>query len=115
MHDPVQIAKAHIEEIDVPSLQSLMNKGSPFYLLDIREEDEWQEGHLPHAHHWPMQQLLEEAPSHLSLEATIVLYCGGGFRSAVAAYELKKKGYTHVLSLQGGIGSWIRHKFPVVV
>jgi len=82
--------------------------------VDVREESEWTKDHLPGAIHLGKgiieRDIEERVPD---LNAQIVLYCGGGFRSALAADSLRKMGYRNVLSMDGGIREWREKGFPL--
>lgn len=92
-----------------------MDAGEKLILVDTREHFEWAAGHLPGAIHLSkgvIERDVEAAiPDH---GAPVVLYCGGGFRSALAADNLQKMGYTNVLSMDGGWRGWNEAHFPVV-
>ena len=78
-----------------------------FRLIDVREESEWAAGHLPQAEHLGRGILERDIEERVpDTAAPIVLYCGGGYRSALAAKSLQEMGYTNVLSLAGGIRAW---------
>jgi len=84
-------------------------------LIDVREESEWHHGHLPGAFHLGkgiIERDIEQA--FPDKEATLVLYCGGGFRSALAADNLQKMGYRQVISMDGGWRGWTEAGFPII-
>jgi len=103
----VQDAKKRIRETDVHEINKRQKQGDSFHLVDVREESEWNAGHLPGAIHLSKgiieRDIEKTIPDH---NAEIVLYCGGGFRSALAADNLQKMGYTNVISMDGGFGGW---------
>jgi rhodanese-related sulfurtransferase len=108
-------AKGRIREVGVADVERLRRSGERFELIDVREEEEWRRGHLPGARHL-CKGIIER-----DVEATIpdrgahlVLYCGGGFRSALAADNLKRMGYTRVESMDGGWRAWTAAGLPVV-
>ena len=109
----VEDSKTRIREMDAPTLlQRLQQKGS-FRLIDVREADEYAVGRLPGAEHLSkgiIERDIETAVPDPSTE--IVLYCGGGFRSALAAESLQKMGYTKVWSLAGGWREWLAAGHP---
>ena len=110
----VDEARRHIEETTVQQIKARLDLGEEFYLVDVREESEWQAGHLPRAIHLGkgiIERDIEECIP--DPDAEIVLYCGGGFRSALAADNLQKMGYTRVLSMDGGFRGWKEAGFPV--
>ena len=108
--------KAEIEEIDSPALAAALESGSPPLVIDVREQDEWDEGHLPGAVHVPRGNL-ESRIERTATErgAPIVLYCASGARSAFAAKTLEELGYENVSSLAPGYTGWKRDGFPTVV
>ena len=85
-----------------------------FHLLDVREQDEWARGHLPGARHLGKGIIERDIESTIpDVDAPIVLYCGGGYRSALAADALRLMGYTNVASMWGGWRAWIDAGLPV--
>jgi molybdopterin/thiamine biosynthesis adenylyltransferase/rhodanese-related sulfurtransferase len=106
--------KREIDEIDARSAQALIETDVPPLLLDVRERDEWEEGHLPGAIHIPRGSLESRIESRVpEREREIVIYCAVGARSAFAAKSLEELGYEHVRSLAGGYTDWKRNGFPV--
>ena len=103
----VDDAKRRIRQVSIEDVRQRLDSGKDFHLLDVREENEWAKGHLPRARHLSkgiIERDIETAiPDH---RAPIVLYCGGGFRSALAADNLQKMGYTDVTSMDGGWRAW---------
>jgi rhodanese-related sulfurtransferase len=99
----VEDAKTRVREIDVAELQRMRSEGVSHRLIDVREESEWAAGHAAGAEHLGKgvieRDIESKVPDH---SETLVLYCGGGFRSALAGDTLQKMGYRHVLSLAGG-------------
>lgn len=100
-------AKTRVKEISATEVaQNLTNKQIDF-LIDVREADEFQAGHIPQAHHlskgWIEAKIHQLVPDK---NATIVLYCGGGNRSILAADNLQKMGYKNIRSMQGGYKAW---------
>lgn len=103
----VQDARQGIREIDVAGVRAKIAAGETFHLIDVREDNEWAAGHLPGAVHVGkgiIERDIEKVVPNTS--DTIVLYCGGGFRSALAADALGKMGYINVLSMDGGFSGW---------
>jgi rhodanese-related sulfurtransferase len=110
----VQDAKKRVRELSVDQVKEMMDKGQRFHLVDVREESEWAKDHLPGAVHLGKGILERDAEDRLpDTAAPIVLYCGGGFRSALAADNLQKMGYTNVFSMDGGIRGWRDKGFPL--
>lgn len=103
----VSAAKAAIRETTVESIAGRLGQGERFYFVDVREDEEWRAGRAKGSVHIG-KGVLERDVERLIPEkdSEIVLYCGGGFRSALAAESLQKMGYTNVLSMDGGIKKW---------
>jgi len=103
----VDDAKTRIKETDVETVKARMERGENFLLVDTREDREWAKGHLPGAIHIGKgvieRDIEAKAPD---LDCEIILYCGGGFRSALAADNLQKMGYTQAISMDGGYRGW---------
>jgi rhodanese-related sulfurtransferase len=120
-HDPnfekvVDDARTRIEETTVPVIHERLEKGETFLLIDVREKDEWDNGHIPKAVHvgkGVIERDIHQVAERMDQE--IVLYCGGGYRSALAADNLKKMGYTNVISMDGGMRGWKEAGFKVEV
>jgi molybdopterin/thiamine biosynthesis adenylyltransferase/rhodanese-related sulfurtransferase len=101
--------KAEIDEIDVVGASELVDGGGPATFVDVRERDEWEEGHIPGAVWVPRGNLESRIEQTVpDKDAEIVLYCAGGSRSAFAAKTLGELGYTNVVSLAGGFAEWKR-------
>lgn len=110
----VNDAKSRIEEIDLNGYRQLLASGTPHVLIDTREESEWAAGHAAGAVHLGKGIIERDIETRLpDKSATLVLYCGGGFRSALAADNLKKMGYEHPISLDGGWKAWSAEGMPV--
>ncbi|HEV2946589.1 MAG TPA: rhodanese-like domain-containing protein [Gemmataceae bacterium] len=110
----VQDAKARIREVTVDQVKAKLDRGDRFRLVDVREESEWAKDHLPKAVF--LGKGIIERDIEQQVPATgdeIVLYCGGGFRSALAADNLQKMGYTNVYSMDGGIRDWRERNYPL--
>ncbi len=112
----VDEARCHIEETTVQQIKARLDLGEQFHLVDVREESEWQAGHLPGATHLGKGIIERDIEGSIpDLDAEIVLYCGGGYRSALAAESLQKMGYTRVISMDGGIRGWKEAGYPLVL
>ena len=110
----VNDAKTRIRECTVDDVKARLDRGERFALIDTREESEWARGHLPGARHLSKGIIERDIENAIPDHATpIVLYCGGGYRSALAADALQKMGYTNVISMDGGWTGWNGKKFPV--
>jgi rhodanese-related sulfurtransferase len=110
----VEGVKARIRETDVHDVKRRLDTAEKFYLVDVREESEWSRGHLPGAIHLSkgiIERDIEKTIADPS--ATIVLYCGGGFRSALVADSLQQMGYSNVRSMDGGWRGWRDAGYPV--
>ena len=103
----MQKVLSHIQEITIDDLVKMKESKKPFYLIDVREDSEWQRGFIPGATHLS-KNILELHIEKLNDDpkAEMVLYCGGGTRSALAAESLNAMGYQNVKSLKGGLGAW---------
>jgi rhodanese-related sulfurtransferase len=107
-------AKTRVRETDVEEVKKKMDRGGKFILVDVREESEFAKDHLPDAIHLGKGILERDIEARVpDLNAEIVLYCGGGFRSALAADNLQKMGYTKVISMDGGIRDWREKGYPL--
>src|SRR6266536_1026919 len=105
--------KTEVEEVDAAQARELLESGEPPVLVDVRERDEWSEGHIPGAVHVPrghLESRIEQAAPDRS--QPVVLYCAGGSRSAFAAKTLEELGYENVSSLAGGFTDWKRNGYP---
>jgi len=111
----VDDAKARIKETNVDTIKARLDRGEKFLLVDVREDNEYAKDHLPTAAHMGrgvIERDVEQKVPDLGTE--MVLYCGGGFRSALAADNLQKMGYTNVISMDGGIREWREKGYPLV-
>ena len=103
----VDDAKSRVKRTDVASVLARLKKGEKLTLVDVREDNEWDRGRIAHAIH------LGKGVIERDVEATIpdkskeiILYCGGGFRSALSADNLQKMGYRNAISMDGGWRAW---------
>ena len=108
----VDDSKTRVRETTVDEIKSRLDRGDKFVLVDVREESEWHKDHLPGAIHMS-KGVIERDVEHKvpDLNTEMVLYCGGGFRSALAADNLQKMGYTNVISMDGGWRAWTEAGF----
>jgi len=105
--DLVDDAKTRIREVTVDDVKGMLAARTPEVIVDIREESEWNKGHLPGATHLGRGVLEVKVDSVFPDKDTpLVLYCGGGRRSALAADVLQEMGYTNVRSMAGGWRAW---------
>ena len=110
----VDDAKTRIDEISPDKLREKLESGEDVVLLDVREQDEWRKSHISNADYLGkgvIERDIEE--KHPDMDEDIVLYCGGGYRSALAADNIQKMGYRNVKSLAGGFGSWTEAGYPI--
>ena len=109
----VNDAKTRVRECNVQDVKKRLDGGEKFYLVDTREESEWARGHLPGAIHMSKGIVERDIEQEIAdRNAPIVLYCGGGFRSALAADNVQKMGYTNVISMDGGWRGWTEAGYP---
>ena len=110
----VEDAKTRIRETTVGAIKSRLDRGDKFTLVDVREESEFAKDHLPGAIHMGKGVIERDVEQKVpDLNTELVLYCGGGFRSALAADNLQKMGYTKVISMDGGIRGWREKGYPL--
>src|SRR5580704_5470210 len=111
----VQDAKSRVKETDFQTVKQRMEAREKFILVDVREDSEWARGHLPGAIHLGKGVIERDVEKTIpDKDATVVLYCGGGFRSALAADNLQKMGYHNVISMDGGWRGWSEAGFPII-
>jgi rhodanese-related sulfurtransferase len=110
----VDDARKRVREVTVDDVKSRLDRGEEFLLVDVREESEYAKDHLPGAIHLGKGIIERDSEERVpQLNALLILYCGGGYRSALAADNLQKMGYTNVLSMDGGIRGWREKQYPV--
>jgi len=109
-----QEAKSRIREITIAEVKRKLEAGERFRFVDVREDHEWEQGHAAGAEHLG-RGILERDIEQMApdKEAEVVLYCGGGYRSALAADNLQKMGYRNVFSMAGGIRAWREASYPM--
>ena len=109
----VNDAKTRVRENTVQEVKKQIDTGEKIILVDVREDSEWARGHIAGAIHLGKgvieRDIEQRVPDH---SAKLVLYCGGGFRSALAADNLQKMGYTNVISMDGGWKGWTEAGYP---
>jgi rhodanese-related sulfurtransferase len=110
----VMDAQPRVPELTACEVNARMKKGPPIQLIDVREDHEWTQQHIPGARHLG-KGIIERDIERLipDKEADLVLYCGGGFRSILAADNLIRMGYKRVISMAGGIRGWLDSGFAV--
>jgi rhodanese-related sulfurtransferase len=110
----VNDAKSRIQQTDIQGYKRMLAAGEKPLLVDTREESEWAAGHAAGAVHISKGVIERDIETRVpDRSAKIVLYCGGGFRSALAADALGKMGYTHAISLDGGWRAWQQSGLPI--
>src|SRR5471030_3250712 len=110
----VNEARTRVKEVTVDDVKAMMDKGEKFLLVDVREESEFARDHLPGAIHLGKGLIERDVEQKVPDTSTpMILYCGGGFRSALAADNLQKMGYTNVLSMDGGFHGWREQGLPI--
>ncbi len=109
----VNEAKQKIRETTIPVVAERLERGDTFYFVDVREDDEWRAGHAKGAIHIGKGVIERDIETTIpDKTAEIILYCGGGFRSALVAEALGRMGYTNVISMDGGMRGWRDANLP---
>jgi rhodanese-related sulfurtransferase len=104
----VDDAKSRIRQTDVAAVLARLKKGDKFILVDVREDNEWAKGRIASAIHLGKGVIERDVEVAIpDKTAEVILYCGGGFRSALSADNLQKMGYRQVISMDGGWRSWV--------
>src|ERR1041384_1945131 len=99
----VNDAKSRVKEIDIEGYKKMVESGEPHVLVDVREDNEWANGHVRGAGHMSKGVIERDVETKIpDKNAKLILYCGGGFRSALVADNLQKMGYQNAISLDGG-------------
>ena len=110
----VNDAKSRVKQIDIDGYRKMQVAGEPHVLVDVREDNEWAAGHAAGAVHLGKGIIERDIEAKVPDKHTrLVLYCGGGYRSALAADNLQKMGYTGAISLDGGWKAWQQAGLPV--
>jgi rhodanese-related sulfurtransferase len=110
----VEDTRKRIREVTIDEVKAKLDRKEKFLLVDVREESEYAADHLPGAVHLGKGIIERDVEARVPDQNTpMVLYCGGGFRSALAADNLQKMGYTQVLSMDGGIRGWREKGFSL--
>ncbi|MGL5451766.1 MAG: rhodanese-like domain-containing protein [Aeromonas sp.] len=106
--------RTRIRETDVHQIKGWQDEGRAFHLLDVREESEWAKGHVPNAIYLGRGVIERDIETRFpDLDSELYLYCGGGFRSILAADALQQMGYRRVVSVNGGFKGWLEARYPV--
>jgi rhodanese-related sulfurtransferase len=107
-------AKTRVKECTIADVKARLDRGEAFHFLDVREDGEFAVDHARGARHLGRGVLERDVENLIpDKQAPIVLYCGGGFRSALAADNLQKMGYRNVISMDGGMRAWREAGYPV--
>lgn len=110
----VDDAKSRIRQCDIHEVHRRLKQGEQFHFVDVREDNEWAKGHATGAIHIGRGVIERDIESIIpDRSAEIVLYCGGGYRSALAADNLQKMGYSNVYSMDGGYRAWKEAGYPI--
>ena len=110
----VNESKARIQQTDIEGYKKMLGAGEKPVLIDVREDSEWAAGHAAGALHLGKGIIERDIEAKVPDKSTkMVLYCGGGFRSALAADALQQMGYTSAISLDGGWRAWMQSGMPV--
>jgi len=110
----VDDARSRVRETTVDEVKKRLDRGDKFVLVDVREDREFDADHLPGAVHLGKGVIERDIEGkYPDVKTELVLYCGGGFRSAMAADNLQKMGYTNVISMDGGIREWREKGYPL--
>ena len=110
----VNDAKARVKECTVDDVKKMIDQKVHVVLVDVREESEYAKDHLPGAIHLGKGVIERDIEAKVpDTGAPLILYCGGGFRSVLAADNLQKMGYTNVISMDGGVRDWRAKQYPM--
>ncbi|MFM7152004.1 MAG: rhodanese-like domain-containing protein [Gemmataceae bacterium] len=110
----VNDARSHVRETNVDTVKSRIDRGENLIIIDVCEESEFARDHIPGSIHMGkgiIERDIEQ--KYPDVDQEIILYCGGGFRSALAAENLKKMGYHNIVSMDGGIRDWRNRGYPL--
>jgi len=109
----VNDAKSRIKQTNVADVKRRMDAGEKFVLVDVREDNEWAKGHVSGAAHMGKGVIERDIETAVpDPKSKLILYCGGGFRSALVADNLQKMGYSNVESMDGGWRGWVEAGLP---
>jgi rhodanese-related sulfurtransferase len=109
----VKDAKSRVKQADFRDIKRRLDARDKLVLVDVREDAEWAQGHIPGATHLGKGVIERDVERFFpDKDDPLVLYCGGGYRSALAGDSLQKMGYTNVISMDGGWRAWVEAGFP---
>jgi rhodanese-related sulfurtransferase len=110
----VNDAKSRVRETTVDEVKARLDRGDRMNIVDVREESEYARDHVPGAVHLGKGVIERDVEKHFpDVSVELILYCGGGFRSALAGDALQKMGYTNVISMDGGMRDWRNRGYPL--
>lgn len=110
----VEHAKRNIQECTIDQVKAKLDRGDCFHFIDVREDHEFAKDHAQGARHLGRGILERDIETDIpDKQAEIILYCGGGYRSALAAHSLRQIGYSNVSSMDGGIRAWREAGYPI--
>ena len=110
----VESSLKEVKECDIRQVKEMLERDEDFYLRDVGEDSEWIQGHTLGAEHLGKGVIERDISNLISdKDSLIVLYCQGGFRSALAGENIQKMGYKNVLSMSGGFSDWVNNNFPI--
>ncbi len=110
----VDDARRRVRETNVDEVKARLDRGEKLVLVDVREDREFDADHIPGSVHLGRGIIERDIEAkYPELNTELILYCGGGFRSALAADNLQKMGYSNVISMDGGIRDWREKQFPL--
>jgi rhodanese-related sulfurtransferase len=110
----VEQAKQRVKECTVADVKARLDRGERFHFVDVREDSEFAKDHVKEARHLGKGIIERDIETMIpNKQDEIVLYCGGGFRSALAADVMQQMGYTNVVSMDGGIRAWREAGYPI--
>jgi rhodanese-related sulfurtransferase len=112
----VEEYRPQVKEVDINYVKTKLDTQKNLVLIDVREDHEWQQGHIPTAIHLARGIIERDIETVIPEKgAQIVLYCGGGFRSILSAYSLQKMGYSNIYSMEGGIRDWLNAGYNITL
>lgn len=110
----VEDAKTRVKELSIQEVKTQIDNKEVFHFIDVREDHEWLQGHITTSEHLGKGIIERDVENKIPDKTSkIILYCGGGFRSALSADNLQKMGYTNVYSMDGGYRAWKEANFPI--
>lgn len=112
----VEEYRPQVKEVDINYVKTKLDTQKNLVLIDVREDHEWQQGHIPTAIHLARGIIERDIETVIpEKDAQIVLYCGGGYRSILSAYSLQKMGYSNIYSMEGGIREWLNAGYNITL